>query len=382
MLPKQLQDKTDRLQSKTNGQHNASNFSRVKHSTALSFYLNQRKTHALILTETHRELAAHEINIYSATSYCGTTGQGGVSILVMKDITQVPKIFNASIDSVWTIVTINRIPILLGAVHIPPTSSPKLQAFISQLEETATFSNRHNLELLPAGDIYARHPIWGERSTNEHDRTLVNALHDAYRVLKVINDGQPNFVSTNGNSGIDIFITPERITETTNFIVVDHETELFTGAPTRGFLPVWLNMKREDTREVKHEKKPEERQLGKILPVCRKPSNRWDIVQDNGRQFRMVATERIGSNCFRTTYSSEECLMRFGTVLKQRIQFETLRDFERVLPTFSNLERIKQTNTSKGTSKTLTIATKKNFVSIRRVNKLLTDKVDARVSPL
>ena len=53
-------------------------------STALSFYLNQGKPHAVILTETHRELAAHEINNYSAISYCGTTGQGGVSILVRK----------------------------------------------------------------------------------------------------------------------------------------------------------------------------------------------------------------------------------------------------------------------------------------------------------
>ena len=64
-------------------------------STALSFYLNQGTPHAVILTETHRELAAHEINNYSAIRYCGTTGQGGVSILVRKDITHVSKIFNA-----------------------------------------------------------------------------------------------------------------------------------------------------------------------------------------------------------------------------------------------------------------------------------------------
>ena len=100
-------------------------------STALSFYLNRGKLHAVILTETYRELAAHEINNYSAISYCGTTGHRGVSILVRRDITHVPKIFNAPIDSVWTIVTINRIPMLLGAVYIPPTSSPKLQTFIS-----------------------------------------------------------------------------------------------------------------------------------------------------------------------------------------------------------------------------------------------------------
>ena len=36
--------------------------------------------------------------------------------------------------------------------------------------------------------------------------------------------------------------------------MVDHETELFTGAPSRGHLPVWLNMKGEDTKEVKLKK--------------------------------------------------------------------------------------------------------------------------------
>ena len=94
---------------------------------------------------------------------------------------------------------------------------------------------------------------YGARSTNEHGRILVNALHDSSRVLNVNNDGHPTFVSTNGSSVIDLCITSERKTETTNFIMVDLETELFTGAPTRGHLPVWLNMK-EDTKEVKLKK--------------------------------------------------------------------------------------------------------------------------------
>ena len=114
-----------------------------------------------------------------------------------KHITHLPKIFNVPIDSVWTIVTINRIPILLGAVFIPPTSSPKLQTFIGQLEEAVTFSTRQNLEVPLAGDLFARHPMWGDRSTNEHGRTLVNALHESPRVLNVINEGQTTFVSTN-----------------------------------------------------------------------------------------------------------------------------------------------------------------------------------------
>ena len=85
-------------------------------------------------------------------------------------------------------------------------------------------------------------------------RTLVNALHDSSRVLIVINDGQPTFVSTNRSSVIDLFITSARLTEITNFIMVDHVTEFPPGAKTRGHLPVWLNMKGDDTKEVKLKK--------------------------------------------------------------------------------------------------------------------------------
>ena len=38
-------------------------------STSLSLYMNQGKPHAVILTETHRELAAHEFNNFSAIRY-------------------------------------------------------------------------------------------------------------------------------------------------------------------------------------------------------------------------------------------------------------------------------------------------------------------------
>ena len=47
----------------------------IHSSTALSFYRNQGKPHAVILTETHRKLAAHEIKHYSATNYCEGTGR-------------------------------------------------------------------------------------------------------------------------------------------------------------------------------------------------------------------------------------------------------------------------------------------------------------------
>ena len=133
---------------------------------------------------------------------------GGVFPLVRKNFTDIPKIFNAPIDSVSTIVTFNRIPILLAADHIP-VSSPKPQTFIGQLEYAVTFSSKHNLLLILAGDINARDSLRGDRSANEHNRILLSSLHDFSRMLNSLNDGEPIFVSTNRSSAINLFITSE-----------------------------------------------------------------------------------------------------------------------------------------------------------------------------
>ena len=92
--------------------------------------------------------------------------------------------------------------------------------------------------------------MWKDGSTNEHGRTVVNTLHDSYRVLNVLKDGQSSFVSTKGSSTNDILIMSEKLKENKNFTFVDIETELFTGAPKRGHIRVWLNIKKEDRREV------------------------------------------------------------------------------------------------------------------------------------
>ena len=139
----------------------------------------------------------------------------------------------------------------MTAVDIQPTSSPKLKSYISQPEAVA-FSTKHNLELLLAGDNNARHPMWGDRLTIEHGRNIVNTLHDSSRVLNVINHGEPTSVSINGSSIIDLFMTSEKLTETTNLI--DQETELFTGAPTRGHFSVRLNIKEENSKGIKLKK--------------------------------------------------------------------------------------------------------------------------------
>ena len=121
-----------------------------------------------------------------------------------------------------------------------------------------TFSTRHNLELLLAGDISAdtqSDKIDQQMNSSERTTRLVQGAKCHQRRTTYF------CVSQRGNV-IDLFITSESITEFTNFIMVDHETELFTGAPTRGHLHLWLNMKGEDTKENKPKKKTSRTLIG------------------------------------------------------------------------------------------------------------------------
>ena len=96
--------------------------------------------------------------------------------------------------------------------------------------------------------------MWGDRSTNGARQ---NSNERTARLLKGAKCHQRRttlFCVNKREQCYRPFITSERITETTNFIMVDHETELFTGAPTRGHLPVWLNMIGKDTKEVELKK--------------------------------------------------------------------------------------------------------------------------------
>ena len=93
-------------------------------------------------------------------------------------------------------------------------------------------STRGNKVLL-AGDINARHSMWGDKIINEHVRISVDASHDCCRNLDVLNHGQPTFVSVNGNSITQFYVFSENLKAISGFNTVDQVAELFTRAPAR-----------------------------------------------------------------------------------------------------------------------------------------------------
>ena len=89
------------------------------------------------------------------------------------------------------------------------------------------------------GDCNARHYYWGDQKCNE----LGNELLSLLPTFSILNDGEPTFVSVNGQSVIDMCICYGNFINQYNYsLATDVDTEHFTGASSRGHLPVKVTL--------------------------------------------------------------------------------------------------------------------------------------------
>ena len=69
---------------------------------------------------------------------------------------------------------------------------------------------------------------------------LVDRLNEN---VALINNGDPTFLASNGHSVIDVCLLAHSLTSKSTYLTTDDKTELFTGAPARGNIPVCLELK-------------------------------------------------------------------------------------------------------------------------------------------
>ena len=90
------------------------------------------------------------------------------------------------------------------------------------------------------GDLNARHEYWGGSTDNLHGLELYNHLPNE---LSIVNYGDSTFLSSNGNSIIDLIIVSGKLTQHTFFeLSCDYDVELFTEAPRQCHEPVLLDI--------------------------------------------------------------------------------------------------------------------------------------------
>ena len=95
--------------------------------------------------------------------------------------------------------------------------------------------------IILTGDFNARHTAWGDQLNNAYGRALLDQL-DASK-FSIYTSSTPTFLSSNGSSCIDLTIVSHDLIDKIVSCDTDNYTELYSGAPFRGHLPLITKIK-------------------------------------------------------------------------------------------------------------------------------------------
>ena len=84
----------------------------------------------------------------------------------------------------------------------------------------------------------ARHVIWNDSVTNKYDKKLEESLD--WPKFGVHAPSSSTFISKNGSSLIDYFITSNDLDFHLGHPFTDYQANLYSGAPIRGHVPVTI----------------------------------------------------------------------------------------------------------------------------------------------
>lgn len=162
--------------------------------------------------------------------------------LYAKDIYSITKLEEISkiskhIDSCWGLVTIHNQRYIIGSVY----NKLDYKLAIKEIMKMLTAAEKRKVELkaqgiILSGDYNARHLSWGDTINNEYGKQLVGSLDHTKYSISI--SQSPTFLCTNGASYIDFSIISNNIVDSVSSCKTDESVELFSGAPTRGHLPL------------------------------------------------------------------------------------------------------------------------------------------------
>ena len=216
----------------------------------LENYLYENKADIACLSEVKNEttLEIKNFHHFFKASDCNPAQKGGVSVLVSKIYSGDRQTFleKPSIDAIFVVVNLKGKRYLLCSVYIPPQSPGQLKQFLQLVVSAKLETTNLKCEcLLIMGDFNARHPNWGDTKENSHGKILNEFIGDTEFDLWSKYDGN-SFQCSGGGSRIDLVMTNLNATYEQK---LDNETELFTGAPLRGHVPVWTSLLVSETQQ-------------------------------------------------------------------------------------------------------------------------------------
>ena len=155
------------------------------------------------------------------------------SITKLESISKLSK----NLDSCWGLVVINNKRLIVGSIYVKLNYKEAIQEVIKMLN----LAKQKQTELkasgvILTGDFNSRHQSWGDSINNYYGKMLAESLDNTS--FSICTSQTPTFLCTNGSSHIDLNIISNNLADSIHSCRTDDEVELFSGAPTRGHLPL------------------------------------------------------------------------------------------------------------------------------------------------
>ena len=208
--------------------------------TLLNKYFNDLKPDFVALNETKRALPHDYFNNYRTFSQHQNTYSGGVSLSLPIEVSccEISSFQRTTFDSVWCLVHMQNLSFILSTAYVPPNAEEEVGDFILSLDEARQYCTANKLSgVIFVGDINARSSFWGDTRNNKCGDILEAYVEEADAL--VLDEGEPTFYAVNGKSVIDLTIITDKLTDLCYTKYTDTQTELLTGYPSRGHVPVF-----------------------------------------------------------------------------------------------------------------------------------------------
>lgn len=208
----------------------------------LSKYVADENIDVLALQETGTDnLSSLELLNMSAITDTNKAVNKGAALYVRNkhSITKLDNISKLSrnIDSCWGLVVINKKRYIIGSIYVKLNHKPAITEVIRMLTAAEQKQKEHKATgIILAGDYNARHFSWGDKLNNYYGTKLAECLDNTK--YSICTSKTPTFLCANGSSQIDLNIISNNLAESVDTCITNDEVELFSGAPTRGHVPL------------------------------------------------------------------------------------------------------------------------------------------------